>query len=882
MRVIAVLFSLLFATSATAEETASRFCVVPVKDGAPGEADVNSTWRIVGGHTFLIPGLPGPIFTPTNRQGAWTIDIDRRLVPYQGPFPRNYLDAQNWVVEPWSGRVIAATRREGIATAEPGAGRLSITDARPAGGRPQAIPRQTRTLLANGKGGIVVGDPAPWVSDVELAAAGIKGIASIHDAPLLEAMVVADTDRGVHVRGDAGAWHRVGSLERHDFVNSVYDLPGAGVTMVDAGKIVWALSRTASGRIATEVLRRGPANNVAHAFRRSRVFDQVLTFDAGGMFDSAKRWRRLEASGFVDIPGGDIDNNTSLPDGRIHDLTVLGRVLIEGRDRLHLYDGRELKPVAGSEALPAGRLRHVYDLLSIGRALIVADGGLWEVTADARLVRHPMPFGYAQLIDWTPSAVALANTSKGLFTLDATLNALPIPGGGHVGSSNFLVSFAGVSPGTGDVVIVGGRGLFLAVDTARNGDAACAEERARVARVPAGNLCLAPLLGTEPAILGDRVFQLLAAPGDGGLLLSSRRGLLHRGLDGQIALLLPGRESNPFQLLRLPWSDEVLAISFDTSLVRRDLSVERVVSGLLIEPIGLASSLKSALFKVRGRLSVLPVDEPKPILQHTAVFASASRAWADAPWLNGVLIADFDKFYRLDRHGQTEELSITGFKRFSSPSPSKLIALPRWKTILAAGNDGLFRITADLRWEPVEGWHRMGLLEAFDPPSGDVLLGTTTGLRALDAEGRSYGLTGGLQPKRTIRSIVAEQGADTLLAGGDEGLFRVDLANGRVQPVENGDAETIGAVSRLVPIPFARATIVVASNGSYVLEEAGLRSAPELSAIVPWAQILPMPSISTVYVDASVRGSTSDAERPLLQTLMRRDGDGHCRAPLTP
>lgn len=475
MRVIAFLLGLLFAIGATAEETALRFCIVPVEDGAPGEAEQGQTWRMVG-ETFVIPGMPGPIFTTTtSRRRVSTIDAKRRLVPYQGPFPRNYLDAQNWAVEPWSGRVVAATGRDGIAIVEHGAGYFRVVDTRPAHGRPKPIERQKRTLIADGKGGVVLEDPTPWLSAAQLSAAGIKGIASIHDAPLLEAMVVADTDRGVHVRGDAGAWHRVGRLERHDFVKAVYDAPGAGVTMVDAGKIVWALRRTASGRIAVEVLRRGPANNVGRAFLRSRVLNQVLTFDAGGIFGPNKRWRRLGANGFVDIPGGDIGTGTSFPDGRIHDLTVLGRVLIEGRDRLYLYDGRQITPVADSaKALPAG-WRVVYDLPSIGRALIVTDGGTWEVTGDAKLVERPMPFRYAQLIDWAGSGVALATTGKGLFTLDAVLNAAPVAGGDHVGRSNFLVPFAGVSPGTGDVVIVGDQGLFLAVDTARQGVDACAE-----------------------------------------------------------------------------------------------------------------------------------------------------------------------------------------------------------------------------------------------------------------------------------------------------------------------------------------------------------------------------------------------------------------------
>jgi hypothetical protein len=85
---------LLFGQSAFAEIVGPRFCIVPVKDGAPTAADVDQAWRITD-VAFRIPGLPSLVFTPMNRRGQWTIDADRRLVPYVGPFPHNFSTEAN-------------------------------------------------------------------------------------------------------------------------------------------------------------------------------------------------------------------------------------------------------------------------------------------------------------------------------------------------------------------------------------------------------------------------------------------------------------------------------------------------------------------------------------------------------------------------------------------------------------------------------------------------------------------------------------------------------------------------------------------------------------------------------------------------------------------
>jgi len=71
--------------------------------------------------SFRIPGLPSLVFTSQNRGGQWTIDANRRLVPYTGLFPHTFFDRGRWVFEPWSSRIIAATTFGGVSVLKPGA-----------------------------------------------------------------------------------------------------------------------------------------------------------------------------------------------------------------------------------------------------------------------------------------------------------------------------------------------------------------------------------------------------------------------------------------------------------------------------------------------------------------------------------------------------------------------------------------------------------------------------------------------------------------------------------------------------------------------------------------------------------------------------------------
>jgi len=184
--------------SAKAEDI-SRFCVVPVKDGAATPADVNGAWRITD-TSLQIPGLPSLVFTPSNRRGQWTIDASRRLVPYAGVFPHSFLDRGRWVREPWSSRVVSVTYGGGlmpgggVAVLRPGGAGFEQIDPR-SFHSVHVLPRRKVSVVTSSKDGpLTVGDRElmPWLSHEQLSAHEIRGIYSLHDAPSLNATVVLD------------------------------------------------------------------------------------------------------------------------------------------------------------------------------------------------------------------------------------------------------------------------------------------------------------------------------------------------------------------------------------------------------------------------------------------------------------------------------------------------------------------------------------------------------------------------------------------------------------------------------------------------------------------------------------------------------------------
>ena len=185
---------------------------------------------------------------------------------------------------------------------------------------------------------------------------------------------------------------------------------------------------------------------------------------------------------------------------------------------------------------------------------------------------------------------------------------------------------------------------------------------------------------------------------------------------------------------------------------------------------------------------------------------------------------------------------------------------------------GWWAITADLQWLPIGGMPNEHALAHIDPGYGAMLLGTKTGVYAIQANGLAERLGGVEAPSHAIRSFVRI--GDTVIAGGDDGLFAISPSN-RITQVPYGDAEHIGIVLGIVELGFAGLAVVQASNGTFAYEAGGLRRIPDLSSVTGKFRLMPFPELGRVLWTYGFLNPS------LLFDLARRDAGGACSLTLT-
>jgi hypothetical protein len=881
-----------FEQSAYADSGDLRFCVVPVKDGFPTAADVGEAWRITN-VSFRIPGLPSLVFTPQNRGGQWTIDADRRLVPYIGLFPHTFFDRGRWVLEPWSSRVVAAAMSGSVSFLKPGGTRFEEFEHGRTGPvlGVYGLPRRHLTVVTSReRGPLIAGERelTPWLSAEEMSAHNVHGIYSIHDAPSLSGAIVLDLDGNIHVLTDDDQWFQVGTLSKGDH-GAVLDASGSKGALYRASNSVLFIHKVddGSGRhFRADVLRSTPAFGAGEVFPVTKLFGQVLTFLSDGMFGFHKRWRRLTPSGFEDIAGGDIGlpNPQTLPYGSIDDLTTIGRTLIEGRDGLFLYDAEKITPVVGGDRRTIGELPWVYDLPSIGRVLVATRNGMFELTNAGKLVALSMPFPadglpLPDVTDWPESGVALVSTRAGLFTIDSDLKAMPVLGGDSV-SFGRLNPATGVNPATGEMVLTGSRALFLAIDSQRSHDGTCREAQKLANQTPNSSICLRPVPSANAASIGDVIGEMIAAPGDHGVLFDSVRGLFQLDADDKITQLESrGEKGDRFtrSLARLPWSDQVIAAGTVETIVRDDMTVQLVARSQHSDLLDVFPSIRSA--------AVVADSARRPILlirsdgdQYRRVDTALARAdiafIVDAPWFGGPLVETRRGLFLLDRDGRLTAFELRNLDArppglFSTFTP---FVIDRFRTIYV-WRDGWFRITQNRELLPVHGLPQHALLNAsLDPGSGSVLLATSAGLFVMDQDGNASHLgAGGPADHAYFGSLARTSDDRIILAGGAEGLFRIDLDNYEPQQVPNGSKDIIGAVRDITSSHYAGLDIVDAANGTYSLSDKGLELIHDLSAASNASRVFVFEQQHRMLV------TKRDDRLPVLYDIGRRDSGGTCQ-----
>jgi hypothetical protein len=878
----------LWTGAASGQEVEQRFCIVPIK--AVGDGPAGETWRLVDTR-FDIPGLPAPVFTPSALPGGrpWTISKERKAVPYKGPFPRSYLDQKNWIQEPWSDRLVALSYGGGVSILAPGSNQFEeiAGSAGKSGHRFGAIavlPRRHLTILVENSGAVFVlnGNTLdPWLSKEALRSHGINGIRELHDSPLLSALIIRDKDGALYALTDDDKWESVGSIGKSASGRFV-DTPASDASVFLSKEFVLTIRKNSPGAEAPFV----SETFTGHEFYVSNHFGQLIGFRTTLL--GSGRWQRLSPEGFVDIPGGDFAPVARDGISLVQDLSTLRGMLLEGTQGLYLYDGARIQPVKGSSHEIYGNHPRIYDLQSIGRVLLVAKRGMFELTNAGELVGRSMPFPtdtypLTQLVDWPKAGTALAATKFGVFVLDQSLNARPILGGDRL-ELGWLDFNHGEMFETGELILSGHSGIFLAVDGRGAEASLCRHEREVQQAIPQSTLCLRAvpdIPGRDENSNSPAIGGMIEAPRRQGLLIDTAGGILLLRPDGILANIEPRRGQYARSLRTFPWSEDVFEVGHNSTVVHGDLSLEKLDKPFV--PKVVSSAMRVALVdsgENNHRPMLLRLENEKyELLKIDLNDMQKLQAAYDTPWLGGMLTLVNSRLFLLQRDANL--VPLVAINTGASPPPisnafysdvlfgvSDVFAVSRIEVVYVRSQQaGWFRLTKEREWLPIRGLPNQLALAHFDPGQGEVLFGLSTGVYAVDANGGARKVAGPSSPQDIIRTF-ADVG-HVILAGGNEGLFEIAKDLSRVVPVANGSAETIGSVAEIINVGFAGFDIVQASNGTFAFENGELKRIPSASLANGFENYKVFEGARRVFAMKSGDG-------PPLFELGRNDQNGRC------
>lgn len=466
---------------------AADACLTPVLDGRPTQADVGQAFRMVS-NVAVLPGDDRPWLQAYNRRGQWTIDAEGRYVPFPGPDAGGF--GLTFVNEATTGRNIAAhdgallvaDRTRGFTPLA----KVSDDHDWPALLRAERLDLtlvMTRDAVLRLRGDVV----EPWA---ERSQVGGAGHVQAFDLPALRAILFATSDGALKVRQDDGRWSTVGSL-LHDGHRDYVEKVRGGETGATALLQMRSLQGPSDRLLAlTRMGQDGPfrlveAGRVDHSRDHSgpQVLyasgaDEVLKFEQPDP-GAEPRWSRLTREGYRPIPGGlapsrDGDFPRLFPT----DLPRRRAVAFETDRGLALYRDGTMRLIPNPTPEGLGRLPKVVDLPTIDRTLVLATRGLFELTADDRLVRVEAPFSTGglprpEIFEDTRRGQAVIHAPEGLFTLDrkGVFRRVPGPAPREMSYDEYVVTLA-VS---GDHLLKLDNALWLLVSPASPRWAACAK-----------------------------------------------------------------------------------------------------------------------------------------------------------------------------------------------------------------------------------------------------------------------------------------------------------------------------------------------------------------------------------------------------------------------
>ncbi|PWR18991.1 hypothetical protein DKG75_18665 [Zavarzinia compransoris] len=457
---------LLLAAALPATALAGRLCLLPVGDGAPGAADLGDAWRIVR-KIDSFHGRPRPIMQGGNRRGVWTIDENRRLVPYGGPYPTFGLAAR-YLHDPATDRLVGIDRT-GLYVAPAADGRF----------QPLATPPGFRFYdIALARGQVYVGVADAGVHRLAgptLVPAFPPAVWTVREVEGMPGLLATAADGLILHVGEGAVQTPLYTLAKTtgDYLLTADLLPGNRLLLRSQKETVaidldWA-DGTPRPRAVHRLERR--QTNRAAADLVSKALGLYLTLSDA----EPGRLLRLGAAGLETV--------ASLP-LRPHpftDLPALGLVLVNaghvsdriGNGGLYAYDGDRLVPIPDSGADAIGTWTWIRPAETIGKILIYSERGLFELGPDLRIRPLPPPEGFPageairDIAEMPASRRVAVITAGGLYTIDAEGRAETVAGGRdhefpHLPSPAYL-------QGRQELLIVAGDRLLLLADEALSG-----------------------------------------------------------------------------------------------------------------------------------------------------------------------------------------------------------------------------------------------------------------------------------------------------------------------------------------------------------------------------------------------------------------------------
>ena len=432
--------------SAFAAEVSGRFCVIPVKNGAPTAADYGDTYRLAY-KVVMLPGVARPIIYAFNRHGVWTINEERAFVPFGGSFPADLggIVYDHFVGDPATGGTFGINASFGLYRIVPGETSFrQIAGANRNPRMPSELHRPHGMIFVPRFDALVISDG--------------------------KALFLAD-------RGGSVTPLPVRDPERLGTPGATFDLPTLGALLIATTP---NLPENFNERLTSWI---SP---------RQQLAEELLL-----------RWDDGELVSLVRLGRGDFIRDADIaPDGlaievitqRIRSLRIpiprkAGQMIQssppEKRQQLEIREVRAGYRKAENVPLPLrlGRFVNQTDAPSISKSYLWGEmGAMLARETGNRFTPVPIPQDYSfsyrkgrdrveEVQELPASKAVIVFTSTHVFAVDANNVVTEVPGGNEVGS--YRGHFKGVIPVRNEMIIAGRRSLYLLIDRTISRDQSC-------------------------------------------------------------------------------------------------------------------------------------------------------------------------------------------------------------------------------------------------------------------------------------------------------------------------------------------------------------------------------------------------------------------------